>query len=299
MNQPVRNVELSTPINPWLVAAVVVLLIIAVLSFTSPFHVTTIVLAMLTAAVAWFAVVVRDHLHRWDAVVRALPVSFNLARVPALFESYAKIEKALGQIIDHSDPLFRELAIGRLEVIAADAESLGQGTILFEATETWRTAYQRVLETLRVKNYYSVAWVRTMDYWNDAPGRQSMQVNYDLVKRGFRIERVHILADDVWPFEAKLPSGGLLDWLVEQQDRGIHVSLVRERDLANEPDLLRDFAIYGDRATGTQDLDEGGRTREFALSFDPQVHRQAMERWERLKLFSVSFSSLLDRIGSR
>jgi hypothetical protein len=45
---------------------------------------------------------------------------------------------------------------------------------------------------------------------------------------------------------------GILEWLVEQRGRGILVSLVRESDLSKEPDLLWDFAVYGDRATGLQ-----------------------------------------------
>ena len=36
------------------------------------------------------------------------------------------------------------------------------------------------------------------------------------------------------------------------------------------PDLLADFGIYGDRAVGTQELDEQSRTVRFTLSFDPQ-----------------------------
>jgi hypothetical protein len=135
----------------------------------------------------------------------------------------------------------------------------------------------------------TVAWVRTNDYWNDVPGRQSMQFNYELVGRGFRIERVHILSDELWPFDQKLPTGGILEWLVEQRGRGIYVSLLRGSDLSKEPDLVRDFAIYGDRATGTQELDEQSHTVRFVLAFDEQTIRQSLDRWERLKLFSSSF----------
>ena len=122
-----------------------------------------------------------------------------------------------------------------------------------------------------------------------------MRFNYELISRGFRIERVHILPDELWPFDEKMPTGGILEWLVEQQGRGIIVSLVRESDLANEPDLLRDFAIYGDRAMGIQELDEQSHTVRFVLSFDQPSIRQALARWERLTLFSNSFQNLMDR----
>ena len=203
---------------------------------------------------------------------------------------------ALTMIARQNDLLYRDLALTRLEAIAHEVETLARGEVVFTATETWRTAYQQILETLRLKTYFSVAWVRTNDYWNDAPGRQSINFNYDLIGRGFRIERVHILADDLWPFDEKLPAGGILEWLVEQRGRGIHVSLIRESDLSKEPDLVRDFAIYGDRATGTQELDEQSHTVRFILAFDEQRIRQSLDRWERLKLFSTSFENLMDRL---
>ena len=173
--------------------------------------------------------------------------------------------------------------------------TLAKGQVVFDATETWRAAYQRVLETMRVKAYYSVAWVRTNDYWNDVPGRQSMRFNYELIERVFRIERVHILPDELWPFDEKMPTGGILEWLVEQQGRGIIVSLARESDLANEPDLVSDFAIYGDRAIGLQELDDRAQTVRFILSFDQPSIRHALARWERLALFARSFQNLLDQ----
>jgi hypothetical protein len=231
----------------------------------------------------------------WDSFFAALPVPFALATEPLFFKEYVKILDSLTNIVRHNDPLFHELSRSRIEVIAEDVAILAKGRVIFHATETWRSAYQRVLETMRVKTYYSVAWVRTNDYWNDAPGRQSMRLNYELIERGFRIERVHILPDELWPFDDKMPTGGILEWLVEQTGRGIIVSLVRESDLAKEPDLLRDFAIYGDRAMGIQELDEQSHTVRFILSFDQPSVRQALAQWERLTLFSNSFQNLLDR----
>ncbi len=228
--------------------------------------------------------------------LRMLPVPFALSREPGFIVGYEKMAESLTTIVQHRDRLFLELAGHRIESAAADMATLAKGEIVFEGTETWRAAYQRVLETMRVKTYYSVAWVRTNEYWNDAPGRQSMRFNFELKERGFRIERVHILPDELWPFEEKMPTTGILEWLVEQQGHGIVVSLIRESDLANEPDLLRDFAIYGDRAVGTQELDEESRTVRFVLSFDQPSIRQSLDCWERLTLYSVSFQGLIDRL---
>lgn len=228
-------------------------------------------------------------------IVRELPVPFALTAEPRIYGEYVKVADSLSTIVKHHDLLFHDLCRARVESMANELATLAKGEVVFDATETWRTAYQRVLETLRVKTYYSVAWVRSSDYWNDAPGRQSMRLNYEMVERGFRIQRCHILPDDLWPFEEKMPRTGILEWLVEQQGRGIMVSLVRESDLANEPDLLRDFAIYGDRAIGIQEMDEQSRTVRFILSFDQPSIRQALDRWERLALYATSFQDLMSQ----
>ncbi len=259
----------------------------------------------LLAALAVPTVLVVSHLkadrqrHReLTAMLNVLPIPFALAPAPGFFQQYVKFADALTKIGRHNDRLFRDLALHRLTTIADEFGLMATGRIVFNATETWRTAYQHILETLRVKTYLSVAWVRTNDYWNDAPGRQSMQFNYELVGRGIRIERVHILSDELWPFDEKLPTAEILEWLVEQRGHGIHVALIRESDLSKEPDLLRDFAIYGDRATGMQELDEQSHTVRFVLAFDEQSRLHTLDRWERLKLFSTSFENLMDRIQS-
>ncbi len=237
----------------------------------------------------------RSRDREWAAILSNLPTPFAVAPAPGFYQPYVRLADALTKIVRNQDLLFRDLALARLEAMADDATTLASGRVVFDATETWRTAYQHVLETMRVKTYYSVAWVRTDDYWNDQPGRQSMQLNYDLIGRGFRIERIHILPDELWPFEQKMPGCGILEWLVEQQGRGIHVSLVRESSLVKEPDLLRDFAVYGDRAVGVQELDEQSRTVRFTLTFDQLDIRQALSQWQRIGLFSESFQNVVDQ----
>jgi hypothetical protein len=237
--------------------------------------------------------------HReWTTIFNTLPTPFALASTPGFFERYAEVAEAITTASQHGDSLYRGLALTHLEGVADDLKTLARGHIVFHATETWRAAYQHVLETLRVKTYLSVAWVRTNEYWNDAPGRQSMKLNYELIGRGFRIERIHIMSDEVWPFDQKLPGASVLEWLVEQQGRGIHVSLVRESDLTKEADLLADFAVYGDRAIGVQEMDEQARTVRFVLSFDQVGIRQTLNRWERLALYAKPFGDFMDQLQS-
>ena len=149
------------------------------------------------------------------------------------------------------------------------------------------------------RNILSVAWLRSEDYWRDAPGRHSMQLNYDLVQLGARIERTLILNDFFWPQAALLPAKTICQWIDEQSKRGITVRLVRESEIEDEPELLCDFGIYGQRATGRLELDEG-RTVRFTLDFSQQSLQLYEDRWRKLLLFATPYRELLDRrVGCR
>ncbi len=277
----------------------------SVLFLMASYSFSTVEVTLLAFAIALLIALTLLHLregrlrHReWTTIFSTLPTPLALAATPGFYQQYARIAEAITKASQHGDSVFRSLALTHMEGVAENLGTLAQDRIIFHATETWRTAYQHILETLRVKTYYSVAWVRKNEYWNDAPGRQSMKLNFELIGRGFRIERIHILSDEVWPFDQKLPGAGVLEWLVEQQSRGIHVSLMRESDIAKEADLLADFAFYGDRAIGVQEMDEQARTVRFVLSFDQAGIRQALVRWERLALYAKPFGDFMDQLQS-
>jgi hypothetical protein len=122
-----------------------------------------------------------------------------------------------------------------------------------------------------------------------------MQVNFEAAHRGVLIERIIILRDDLWPPGAPLPQEAILPWVQEQHNHGLWLTLVREGDLAPEPDLRCDVGIYGNLAVGTQEVDDRARTCRFSLSFDPQEVRLARDRWRRLSLYALSFRELLDK----
>ena len=92
-------------------------------------------------------------------------------------------------------------------------------------------------------------------------------------------QRIVILRGELWPVNDRLPSPIIRGWIEEQLRHGLEVSAVRESDLVMEADLLCDFAIYGDRATGIQELDEptareGAAAEERYLNsypFDPHL----------------------------
>jgi hypothetical protein len=228
-------------------------------------------------------------------MIESLSVPLALARDPELFRQYQAIARGLTAVATNADPILRRIALLKFASVAEQIDGLGDCRIVFSLTEAWRTVYEELLRSPDIRQYRSVAWARTVDYWQDEPGRQSMLVNYEAAHSGLLIERVIILRDDLWPKEQLLPAPEILPWIEEQHKNGLWIALVRESALEREPDLLADIGIYGDRAMGIQELDEHSRTLRFTLDLNEQALRLADARWQRLLLYSQSFASLLDR----
>jgi len=199
-----------------------------------------------------------------------------------------KLDTAVAGLANHTDPILQEVAILRLAAIHEELQSLAQGKVVFTATEAWRTLYEQILRSPDVQHYRSVAWLKMGDYWQDAPGRRSMALNYELLKQGVTIERIFVLNDFFWPPAAQLPDTDICRWIEQQQKRGIRIGLVRESAVEPEAGLLCDMGIYGTRATGTLELDDQGRTSRFTFDFSREGVRLAEQRWQRLTLYAVS-----------
>jgi hypothetical protein len=224
-----------------------------------------------------------------------LKVPLELAPEDELFQRYSTISDAFLGLARQQDPILKQFALMKLSSIGGQVESLARGIVVFSNTETWRVVYEQILQSPGLTTYHSVAWVKTSDYWQDQPGRQSMRLNFEMVRRGLRIDRIVVLRDDLWPKGHYLPTDEILPWIKEQNDQGIWVSLVRESDIASEPDLHCDFGIYDERAAGIQELDDRSRTLRFILHFDRPSIRQAQDRWARLVLYADSYADLVDR----
>jgi len=221
-----------------------------------------------------------------------------LAHRPELLLAHASVTRSLAELAKYSDEVLREAAILKLGAMQDELRTLAEGKLVFTATEAWRTSYERILRTPGLERYLSVAWLRSEAYWRNAPGKHSMQLNYDLVQLGTRVERTLILNDSLWPLAQTRPTKAISDWIAEQYKRGIVVRLVRESEIAEEPELLCDFGIYGDRATGLLELDDHCETVRFTLDFAPHSIHVFEERWRRLLLFAVSFrETLYQRAG--
>ncbi len=231
---------------------------------------------------------------RNDAIA-GLSVPLTLASQPEFYDQYLALCGGMTVLARQDDAVLREIALLKLASLAVQVEALGEGLVIFHATETWRAVYDRLLRCPDVKEYFSVAWVRSPEYWQDPPGRQSMRVNYEAVARGVFIDRIVILGGVLWPRGQQLPSPGIMPWIRAQHERGIRVRLVRESDLASEPGLLLDLGVYGGRALGVQEVDERSRTLRFTLDFNPLAVRLAKDRWMRLALYTTPLAQVLGR----
>jgi hypothetical protein len=230
-----------------------------------------------------------------DAAIQSLSVPLTLAHDPDLYQQYQHIARTLTSLADRPDPILRRLALLKFTSVAHQLDGLAEGRIVFALTEEWRTVYEQLLRSPDLRHYRSLAWVQTSEYWQNEPGRQSMRVNFEAVRRGVRVERIILLNDGLWPRGQTLPAPSILPWIEEQHQNGLWVALVRESELGLEPDLLVDMGLYGERALGIQELDEHCRTLRFTLDLDPQALRLAESRWQRLLLYAIPFRTLVEQ----
>lgn len=229
-------------------------------------------------------------------MIESLSVPLSLAADKELFERYEEICSNLTELSKHTDPILRKMALYKLDSVLEQIKWLASGRVVFSLTEAWRSVYEEILRSPDIRHYRSVALVRSPKYWQDEPGRRSMQVNFEAVKRRVLVERIVILRDDLWPHAQLSPSEEVYPWIKEQHDQGLWIGLVRESAISHEPDLLMDYGIYGDRAVGIQELDEHSRTLRFTLDLSPQAPQVAGERWTRLKLYAKWFGTLLEEL---
>jgi hypothetical protein len=234
---------------------------------------------------------------RFAEILQRLGVPLALAADRQVYEYYIGLCEALGRLAMQRDPILRDIAAMRAASMQQEIDALADGTILFTGTEAWRTVYEKLLRSPDVPEYQSVALVRTKDYWQDEPGRNSLALNFDAVRRGVLIERIFILSDSLWPDDQALPTLDIRPWIEGQYNFGLWIGLVRESRLLSEPDLLEDIGIYGNRAVGIQELDGRGKTAQFRLSFKEKDVRSGRAKWERLMLFAVPYRDLLDQLS--
>lgn len=290
-----RNRTLAASPGFWLF----VVLISAAMVLLAAFSNATVQLAALSVLVAIGIGVlweIQRDWSQWRKNIGILDTPLFLAHDADLFEHYQRISRSLLRMSQNPDAIYRKTVLQQVGQISDQFTRLAAGTIVYEGTETWRLAYENLLRSTGLHLYRSIAWVKTLQYWQDEPGLQSMRLNYELHDAGrLNIERIAILAEEVWPKDEPLPRSPISDWIHEQHTHGIWTKLIRESSLRAEPYLLVDMGIYGNRAVGRQELDDRGRTVRFTLTFDFEAVVAAEERWLNLSVYAISYRDLLDQ----
>ncbi len=232
--------------------------------------------------------------HRLESE-HAIDLPFAIAHHKEIYDEYLAIARALKRISQIPDLVFREAALQKIASATSELQQVAEGTLVFEGTESWRVVYEALLRSRHVFLYRSVAWVKSVDYWQDEPGKHSTRFNLELVDdHNLNIERIAILSETVWPAGQAFPNEPILNWIDAHHRRGIWIKLVRESTIASEANLLSDFGIYGSHAVGEQVLDDKCRTVRFILRFNFEAVEAAEERWQRLSIFSNAYRDLLD-----
>jgi len=257
-------------------------------------HILLLIVVLLSTLLSlgvWLAISV---LHREP--LDAFDLLCQLAKDKPVSQIQSKMTRSLVDASKRGDVVFRELLVERLNSISEDLRQIGRGRVEFSNTESWRIFYEQILRSPSTTLYRSVAHIETANYWQDGAGRKSLDLNLSLHDSGkVNIERIAIVADHLWPAEEQFPINPVRRWIDEQHRYGIWIEVVRESELASEPQLVSDFGIYGIRAVGRQIVDIAGRTTRFTLSFDYEDVKEADQFWDKIKVFSTSYAKLLDR----
>jgi len=266
------------------------------LAVVLPLPVMVAYLGVLASALLGLSVATLRATRSTENQPRQLQTLMTLSRDPEISAAHDAIASGLEQIAQQRDPIYRRLALQRIQAMSEQCALLAKGTIEFPSTESWRVVYEELLRCPGLHLYRSVAYIESAHYWQDGPGQQSTRLNLELQSSGVvSVERTAIIADHLWPETSLFPIEPLHEWLEEQHRHGIWIRLIRESALGTETDLLTDFGIYGSRAVGMQLADPAGRTIRFVLSFDFEKVRQAESQWSRLAVYATSYKDLLDQ----
>lgn len=253
-------------------------------------------LGLLLSALIGLSLLILHGLRNRETQPRPLEVLLNLSRDSEISALHNSLAEALERIAEQGDSIYRQLALKRLQAISDQCSLIGDATIEFTSTESWRVVYEELLRSPGLHLYRSAAYIESPHYWQDGPGQQSTRLNLELHdQRVVGIERIAIIADHLWPETSLFPIDPLHSWLDDQHRHGIFIRLLRESDVGSDSDLLADFGIYGNRAVGTQLADPSGKTIRFVLSLDFEKLQKAEEQWNRLAVYAISYQELLDQ----
>ena len=203
--------------------------------------------------------------------------------------------EALSAVADQPAGASKEATTQKLVALGTQFRVIASGARSLSGSESWYVAHDAILAVPDLTEYRAVIRILTAECVRDQALQESLQASFAAVRRGVFIERILILSEALWPVGRLLPSDDILPWIEDQHNHRLRTILLRERDLAPEPNLPIDICTFDNWAVGTRDLDDRSRTSRVALDFTPGAVRAAIDNLNRLSSLGVSFRDLLDR----
>jgi hypothetical protein len=190
---------------------------------------------------------------------------------PTLGKFLDVVKKHFKEIDKNRNVVFHDLITDEFDEIYLKIENYSKGVIEYYG-ETWRNPWQKILEKDDVLFYYSVALVKSENYWQDNPGKSAIDFNKELAKRK-KIKRIFILWDSVWT------SDKIKQWIKSQKESGIEIAVIPKTELLSEENLLYDLGIYGNVAVGYQYFDSDCKTKKFEFHFNTAKYNSTLKRF--------------------
>ncbi len=200
---------------------------------------------------------------------------------------------------ESNDLILRQFLMLKSADLGDELLMLSDGTFRITSPSIWRTIYEQFLRNLEITKVWSVVRVSSADYGQDPMSQQSLQIDFDAVRRRMMLHRIVIVADELLPLSVLLPLEPLRSWVECQHNQGMWLGLVRESQIAHLSDLLSEFGIFGDRALSVREHDDEHPSFRCDLSFDAVPIQQAKDRWKTLKSYAASYMTLLDQLESK
>lgn len=191
-----------------------------------------------------------------------------------------KLRDSLEYTGTKKDPFFTDMYQALIRDFSNRLGNAASGCIKFPPGERWRKYWKKIISQRDLGEYRSTSWVKSPEYWRDPAGREGFEFNKTIEAK---TTRVFIIRDKYWDHP------DVWEMIRDQYDaKNIEIRVVRETILEeNDPDLLLDFGIYGERAVGYQELDDNCRTKSFTFHFDEKKISDTEDIFEGLLVYAT------------
>lgn len=223
------------------------------------------------------------HIEKLSTLEEHIEIAVNINHNPRMRKFYNSTLSHLKNAEQFKNAIYCDLFSQTLDNFNMQLSRMAMGVCEFRA-EAWRRPWQQLLSQEDVTFYFSASLVKSRNYWQDKPGKSSMEFNKTVASR-LKTKRIFIIWDEVWE------DASMIRWIQDQQDNGIEVAVVRQSDIPPDEDLFHDFGIYGDSAVGYQFLDNDCSTIKFELHFDPEMYQKTLGRFHNLELYANAEST--------